>query len=120
MSLIEIKETDVMEKFQTFCARNEFLGSEQKVFFGIFLRKEFTALCLTNANFSELINYIELAFKLSENDKIDNNVPFLLIEDFVEVGSYSALEHLLPYIDEKSITWIEVSICFFNYYSVFI
>ena len=106
-----MSEIELMQKFQEYCLSTgvtvEDLGSEMPLM-GCFLRKDFAAKCLTNASFSDLTNYIEMVFKLSETEKVDQTVPFLLIEDLIEMGSYSALEHLLPYLDAKSNSWMSV------------
>lgn len=102
----------IMHKFREYCSLTgttaENSTSEQSLL-GNFLRKDFVAQCLSNSVIYDLIQYIEIAFKLSENDKIEQSVPFSLIEDLVEVGSYSALEQLLPYLDEKSSVWMSVN-----------
>lgn len=102
----------VMQKFRDYCSPTgtvvENSSSEQSLL-GNFMRIDFVAQCLSNNNIYDLIQYIETAFKLFENDKIEQSIPFLLIEDLVEVGSYSALEHLLPYLDEKSSIWMSVN-----------
>ena len=106
-----MRELEIMQKFRDNWSSTgievEDLGSELSLF-GIFLRKDFVAHCLSNVSFTDLIRFIETAFKLSEIEKVEQNIPFLLIEDLVEVGSYSALEHLLPYLDEKSNIWLSV------------
>ena len=106
-----MRELEIMQKFRDNRSSTgievEDLGSELSLF-GIFLRKDFVAQCLSNVSFTDLIRFIETAFKLSEIEKVEQNIPFLLIEDLVEVGSYSALEHLLPYLDEKSNIWLSV------------
>lgn len=85
---------------------------QENILLGIFVRKEFLSFACNNVPFSEIIHYIETIFSLSESGKIDLNVPFLLIEDIIEYGSYGALDHLLLYLDAKSKIWASV-LCHF-------
>ena len=109
--LAKMADFEIQNRFREYCALTgtivDELGTEQSLL-GNFLRHDFVSLCVSNATFSDFIQHIEMAFKLSEIDKIDQSVPFLLIEDLIEVGSYSTLELLLPYLDEKSSLWISV------------
>lgn len=85
--------------------------NHESVLIGVFVRQEFLALSCsgsTSSSFSESINYIEQIFSLADSGKVDANIPFLLIEDFIEFGSYEALKHLLPYLDVKSKLWASV------------
>lgn len=84
------------------------ISNHENVLMGIFVRKEFLALSCNSSPFSELIHYIEKIFSLAELGKIETNVPFLLIEDLIEFGSYEALDHLLPYLDIKLKLWASV------------
>ena len=82
---------------------------------GVFVRKEFLSLsCSSTATFSELVDYIETVFSLADLVKIDANIPFLLIEDLIEFGSYNALNHLLPFLDAKSELWASVFLIFYT------
>jgi hypothetical protein len=88
--------------------------SQENILLGNFVRKELLTFSCNNVPFSEIIQYIETIFSLSESGKIDLNIPFLLIEDLIEYGSYGALDHLLLYLDAKSKLWVSVLFDYFN------
>jgi hypothetical protein len=102
----------LLQRFKEYYDLNQSISeisNHENVLMGIFVRKEFLALsCNNSSSFPELIHYIEKMFSLANTGKIDANVPFLLIEDLIEFGSYEALKHLLPYLDVKSKLWASV------------
>ncbi len=62
----------------------------------------------SSQSFEQIERFIELSFKLAAEFKIENSIPFLLIEDIVEVATFETLNHLLPYLDRKAAEWCSV------------
>lgn len=109
---MQVSDTEIISRFkENYILQSSSLSenlSQENILLGIFVRKEFLTLSCNNGPFSEIIHYIETIFYLSESGKIDLNVPYLLIEDLIEYGSYGALDHLLLYLDAKSNIWASV------------
>jgi len=104
-------DLSIFQRFKEHHTSNQSISessNHESVLMGIFVRKEFLALSFNSSPFSELLHYIEKIFSLAELEKLESNVPFLLIEDLIEFGSYEALDHLLPYLDVKSKLWASV------------
>lgn len=73
-----------------------------------FIRNEFLGLCCAGNSFDIIKQFIKTVFLLSDYDLLEPNVPFQIIEDLIEISSYSVLEHLLHFLDEKSKVWAAV------------
>ncbi len=111
-----MSESEIIDRFQKYCFSNETVSEPMKneqIVLGNFVRKDFLNLLTGQENGSELINYIETIFSLSEAGKVELNIPFLLVEDLIEMGPYSSLEHLLNYLDAKSKLWVSVKFIMF-------
>lgn len=83
------------------------MSSLEQTDFVNFIRNEFLRLCAGNS-FDIIIKFIKAVFLLSEYKLIEEIIPFQIIEDLVEVGSYSVLDQLLPFLDKKSEFWATV------------
>lgn len=86
---------------------NEMSSLEQTDFVN-FIRNEFLRLCCSGNSFDIIIKFIKAVFLLSEYKLIEEIIPFQIIEDLVELGSYSVLDQLLPFLDKKSEFWATV------------
>ncbi len=73
-----------------------------------FLRRDLFNVYESSQSFEAIESYIELAFELANELKIENSIPFLLIEDIVEIASFDRLGQLLPYLDRKASEWCSV------------
>lgn len=110
---------DIIKRFREYCSMYEIgLGNvdNEPALLGSFVRKDFLNLLssLGNSPDLDIIHYIEAIFSLADSEKLESNIPFLLIEDLIEAGSYSILEHLLTFLDEKSESWASVNLINFN------
>lgn len=104
-------DLSIVQRFNDYCNSNQaFLeaSNQEHILFSTFVRREFLTFSCKNYPTSESINYIETIFTLADLGKIELNVPYLLIEDLIEFGSYEALCLLLPYLDLKSQLWASV------------
>ena len=89
-------DMDIIQRFKQFnCFKettiSEIVGVETAL--GNFVRKDFLNIFSVQGE-SSLIHYIDSTFLLVESGKIEVNVPFLLVEDLIEIGTYSTLGHL--------------------------
>ncbi len=73
-----------------------------------FIRRELFVIYDQSRSFEHLQPFLEFAFSLANESKIDQSVPFLMIEDIVELGSFELLSSLLPYLDRKADEWTSV------------
>lgn len=97
--------------FQDFVTSYGLSCKDTRAEFGVlenFLRTEFLALCEQSRAFDDVSSFLDGAFTLAADGRADSNLPFLLIEDLVEVGSFELLAGLMAYVDERSNSWSSV------------
>ena len=88
--------------------------SDSKLALDNFLRRQLFNVHESAQSFEQMELYIELSFKLANEFKIENSIPFLLIEDIVEIASFETLNQLLPYLDRKAAEWCAVRFLVIN------
>lgn len=102
--------------FKQYC--EQYKTSDSKLALENFLRRELFNIYDRSTSFTAIEEYLEYSFKLADELKVENNVPFLLIEDVVEVASFETLSQLLPYLDRKASEWCSVSLLYRNNYLI--
>lgn len=90
------------ERYESSLKAKNFQEIEVKHYLNNYVRNEFFELLGTSNDLNQLFGFIDAIFSLSETDKIDSSVPFILIEDLIEICSLDSLIPLVSYIDVKT------------------
>ena len=100
---------ELFNRFKIHCVQNsidENTANFESMFLTNFIRSEFLALN-SDSRYQDdrAFVYLENIFSLSLSDRIEQNIPFLLIEDLNELGSYFIMQRVLTFLAEKSFLW---------------
>lgn len=106
-------DNNVKSKFQEYCQFYSISNDSLKinVAFETFLRRYFVSLITaSNTSFLQPSELLDATFSMCENMNIETFLPFYLIEDLIEIGSFEILKDLLPYLDLKAQAWNSVGL----------